>query len=279
MWILTESQKPTHTIAWLGKELSSSPPSIRNSLDRVAHALITLFQFFASTYSRTRLRKILGLLQWLSRPAPDTAPFLASSYRLLRRLRQPRYFPLCMWSSLIQATLLCIRPAVPRPQPPPLTFAPIFVDAAAQTATRFRVGAVRPTHYMTSATAPTWIANQQTAEMYGLFHAVRQAALRRTSHLCLITDNAGAYFILTRGRTAADHPAQLRLLRRIWRLSYEHSIHLAVALTTSARNPADFPSRLHQFPLGRVICKAQDVHPLQVPFFRCTVIPRFWHRL
>ena len=175
---------PTYTIAWLGKELSSSPLFIRNSLDRVAHALLTLFQFFSSTYCRTRLRKILGLLQWLSRPAPDTAPFLASSYR------QPRYFPLCMWSSLIQATLLCIRPAVPRPQPPPLTFAPIFVDAAAQNATRFRVGAVRPTHYMTSATAPAWIANQQTAEMYGLFHAVRQAALRPTSHLCLITDNA-----------------------------------------------------------------------------------------
>ena len=137
---------------------------------------------------------------------------------------------------------------------------------------------VRTVHYMTSAIAPSWIVNQQTAELYGPFHAVRQAAIRRASHACLITDNAGAYFIIARGRTSADHLAQLRILRRIWRLVHEGSLYLAIALTTSHRNPADFVSRLHQYPLGHIICKATDTHTLQTAFVRSTIISRFWHR-
>ena len=143
---------PTFTIVCLGKEISSSPPAIRNSLDRVACLLLYLFQFFASTFHVTRLRKLLGLLQWLSRPASESAPFLASAYKFLRRRTHPRHFPLHLWSSLIQDTLLCARAAIPRPRPPALTFAPIFVDAAAQTTTRYRVGLVRPHHYMTTTT-------------------------------------------------------------------------------------------------------------------------------
>ena len=41
---------------------------------------------------------------------------------------------------------------------------------------------------------------------------VRLEAIRRASFVCLITDNAGAFFILPRGRTSATHLAQLRIL-------------------------------------------------------------------
>ena len=53
---------PVQTSAWLGKELSSAPPSIGNQIERVASYLLSVFQVLLSPYSPRRLLRILGLL-------------------------------------------------------------------------------------------------------------------------------------------------------------------------------------------------------------------------
>ena len=269
---------PACTITWLGKVLNNCPANIANDPARVAAFLLSLFRFFIKPFTKTALRKIFGMLQWLSRPAPQSAIFLASCYHLLQRNQHPNYFPLPLWSSLIQATLLCLIPAVPRKQPPPLTFPPLFTDAAEETDCKFRVGMARGRHYCTSTVAPSWVTNQQVAEIYGVFHGLRQAALRQESHVCCIVDNAGAFFIIKKGRTSFRNRGQLRVLRRLWRIVHQYNLHVAIALTRSKNNPADFLSRLHTYPLQDVVAKSQDVFPLEHSFPASSLLHRFWHR-
>ena len=92
---------PTHTIEWLGKHIRSSPSChIKNPSSKLAALFSTLVDLFLRPLSHRRLFRVLGVAQWLARPASEVAIFLAPVYHLAQRPTLPRYFPLKLWQPL-----------------------------------------------------------------------------------------------------------------------------------------------------------------------------------
>ena len=129
-----------------------------------------------------------------------------------------------------------------RPLPPPLCMPMVYCDAALST-TGYVVAAFKRGDFATACTAPTWIRSQQGAELYSIFHSLRQAAIRRLSHVCVVTDNEAAFNTVNGGRVSARHWDRVRLLRRINRICLQENLQLQLALTPSECNPADPFSR------------------------------------
>ena len=76
----------------------------------------------------------------------------------------------------LHACLLTLTPAFPLHLPQPFTLALHFVDAAQITSTTFRVGVINITSFATSTPVPLYIRSINAAELYALYHALRQAA-------------------------------------------------------------------------------------------------------
>ena len=100
--------------------------------------------------------------------------------------------------------------------------------------------------FATSAPAPRWVTTQQDAEMYGVFHVLRQTVLRKFLHVCEATDNAGVFYSVSRGRCSGQKRTHVRLLRKINRLCFLHNVQLQIA--RSEDNPADKYSRTFSHP-------------------------------
>ena len=131
---------------------------------------------------------------------------------------------------------------------------------------------------LTSCLAPSWVTSQNQAELYSIFHCIRQAALHSHTHLCLITDSTAAYYATSSGRASLQHPAFLRILRRFWRVVNQFSLKIALALTPSCSNAADAVSRIHQLPPYIVLLRSTRLHALTKPFSHSQVVARFWQR-
>ena len=101
---------------------------------------------------------------------------------------------------------------------------------------------MKPRAFASATTAPAWVRDQQTAELYSVFHALRQGFQRGILHICIITDNMGTYYTLSSGKISARRP-QLRVLRRITRLFYQFRGHAQVIWVPTSQNLADPFSR------------------------------------
>lgn len=190
---------PTRTIIWLGKVIDSTHlPYIQNHTTQFAKTLAAAILVLLAPFSTRRLLRLLGLLRWASRPASELGIFLPSLYHLSRRRHPPRFIPLQLWQTVLQACILTFLPASLSSPPMPLTLPPFFVDAAPQPPL-FRVGTNYLSRSLTSCLAPAWVRSQNQAELYANFHCPRQAALRSHTHLCIITDSTAAYFALFTG--------------------------------------------------------------------------------
>ena len=256
---------------------TSVVPHMRNELGLFPRIFETALLVMFKPFSPRRLLRLLGFLQWASRPASEIGIFLPALYHLTRRHRFPRFLPLPLWQPILQACILIALPAQIYSHPPPLTFPPFFVDAAPQTPL-FRVGTNHDSRCVTSCLAPPWVSTQNQAEMYAVFHCLRQAGLRKHSYICVITDSTATFFALLSGRASANHPVFLRVLRRIWRIVHEFGLKVAVALVSSENNAADAPSRLHQLPLPLILHRCTRLSALERHFSHAHVIPRFWQR-
>ena len=269
---------PVTSITWLGKRIDTTHRAFACNLPgQLARNFDVLFSVLLRPYSPRRLLQLLGMLQWAARPASEVGVLLPALYQLTRRARQPNYFPIQLWQPLLQACIIVIFPASLKAPPPPLTLPPFFVDAAPQPP-RFRVGSNHTSRTLTSCLAPPWVISQNQAELYSVFHCIRQAALLSHTHLCIITDSTAAFYALASGRASTSHPVFLRLLRRIWRIVNQFSLKISVALTPSCSNAADAVSRIHQLPLGVVLLRSTRLHALSQPFSHSLVVPRFWQR-
>ena len=145
--------------------------------------------------TRHTLQRFLGSLKWLSGPSSLNSVNLATAYSLLQKRSLPKTLPLSITYSLISAIIITLLPIYPRPLPPPLTMPTIFTDAApSPQRSCYRVASVRYQSYATSVYAPNWVTDQQSAELYAIFHGLRQVCLRKLTYVCLVTDNSSAYF-------------------------------------------------------------------------------------
>jgi hypothetical protein len=264
---------PTQTITWLGRVISAASGHI-STLPSQAAAVLQQVAFLRYVRLNHRpLQQLLGSLQWLGGPASIVAPLLATAYSLLSKKTLPHRLPAPITYSLICASISSLLPATPRPLPPPLTMTYIFTDAApvpsTTTSQSFKVASVKPRSYATSTYAPPWVRDQQAAELYGIFHGIRQAILRKYTYLCVITDSRSAYYSLLTGKVSATSRARLRTLRRINRLVHQHSCKLQVMWVPSSSNLADPYSRSTN-------SLYQSSRPVLQYTSTCATILRYW---
>ena len=265
---------PSPQIDWLGKVLQSNPhPLVFNHSSRFSQLFSTQLSLFLLDLSQCRILililRTLGLFSMAVLPSLEVAIFLALVYSLSRHSH--------IWQPLLQSFFLVQLPATTKAPPPPLTFPPVFVDAAPDPPF-YRVGTNHNARILTAVRTPFWVRSQNQAELYGLFHCIRQAGLRKLTPLCLVTDSSASYFATLSGRSSAHHTVFLRLLRRIWRTMHQFRIHLSLALTPSENNAADAVSRLHQLPPELSLTRSLELSALEHPFQHSAVVPRFWHR-
>ena len=266
---------PTQQLLWLGKCIDATAGSIHNQPHRIAHALARLWFLRCTHLSFRSLQKLLGLLQWLQCPNSLSAPFLASSYALLRQSSFPILLPKSLWVSLLHAVLFVILPLRARPLPPPLCMPLVFCDAATF-GSCFLVGVWKRDSFASVVDTPRWVTSLQQAELYAVFHAVRLLSLRSFSSACLVTDNLSTFFTVTAGRIAASPHTRLRLLRRINRICLSSPMQLEMALVPSRHNPADPYSRLScHHPLS-VDAAARSRFCLSSLTKLSTAVKRFW---
>ena len=215
-----------------------------NTPSRLAQVLLKVWSLRAFLCTPRRLQRTLGSLLWISSPLLITPPWLAPVYHhLLHNLPLPsRILPLRPWLFLFTAFVLSHLPSTARALPPPCTMAPIFVDAAPFQSS-FIVSMLRPHSFATTVVAPPWVSSQQDAEMYAIFHALRQASLLRLAHVCLYTDNMSVFYTLSSLRVSSFTPARARILRRIVRICLSSGIRFQMTRIPSRLNPADAFSR------------------------------------
>ena len=230
---------PTRNIIWLGKEICCH--FVSNSPARVAQVVLRLWFLRCAAFSPRSLQCILGSLQWLCSPSSLSSPYFASSYALLQRSPPPLLALECV--AVTSFRLCALRPLHRNPFPPPVCMLLLFCDAAPISPSQYRVACFKRNSFATSARAPAWVKSQQTAELYAIFHSLRQASLRHFSHICLVTDTSAAYFTALHGRCTSTHWPRVRILRRINRVCLESNIQLQLAVTLSEHNPADTFSR------------------------------------
>ena len=126
-----------------------------------------------------------------------------------------------------------------------------------------KVAAMKPRAFASATTAPAWVRDQQTAELYSVFHALRQGFQRGILHICIITDNMGTYYTLSSGKISARHCPR--------RLFYQFRGHAQVMWVPTSQNLADPFSRSLTPPLPNPC----DFHIL--PYLsNCRTLTRFW---
>jgi hypothetical protein len=201
---------PKQRIEWLGKHIHAPELSLFTHPSRFARALLHLWSLRCSHLTFRRLQRLLGFMQWLRAPVSYAAPFLSSAYALLRSPNIPTILPRAIWRSLLHALLMCMTPVRGRPLPPPLTMPLIFCDAA-PFGSSFLVGVCKLGSFASVAQTPAWVRSMQQAEMYALFHTLRQIVHHRLSMACVVTDNAGTFYTVATGRCSAYCRTRLRL--------------------------------------------------------------------
>ena len=265
---------PTRNITWLGKEICCH--FVSNSPARVAQVVLRLWFPRCVAFSPRSLQRLLGSLQWLCSPSSLSSPYFASSYALLQRSPPPLLLPWNVRRSLLFACLYVLRPLHRNPFPSPVCIPMLFCDAAPVSPSQYRVTWFTRNSFATSARAPAWVKSKQTAELYAIFHSLRQASLRHFSHICLVTDNSAAYFTALHGRCTSTHWPRVRILRRINRVCLESNIQLQLAVTLSEHNPADTFSRFAPTtPLQCVVESLSRSNTLFLTRFSHPVV-RFW---
>ena len=239
---------PALSVVWLGKALG--PCGISNTPLRSACVLQLILSLFLVHCSWRQLQRVLGSVQWLACPHSCVYQFL------FHRGRRNTHLPARTLSFLLTAFLLTLPPVSPRSLPPPFSMPQVFSDAAPFHSS-FVVACSRSLCFATCSPTPSWVRSIQDAELYGIFHTLRQCSLQKLSHVCPLTDNMGVYYTVSSGRVSSACPA--RILRRIFRVCLQFQLCFQIAWVPSARNAADFFSR----PLTcSPLCLSRAIHRL-----------------
>ena len=151
--------------------------------------------------------------------------------------------PRHIWTSLLTAWFGAIPALHPRRLPLPFTMPIVYTDAAPGDCS-FVIASCKPRAFATSAPAPPWVRSQQSAELYAVFHTLRQLVLRSYTHACIVVDNAASYYTVLSGRVSCACPERLRIVRRINRLCIQSHFQFQLALVRSENNAADHFSRI-----------------------------------
>ena len=196
--------EPTKLITWMGKNVNLESARIAPSTPFVADVVSKWLLLVLKPYHYKSLRRLLGKIVWLSRPAAPVGSFLAGPRVLLNQ--GPFWSPCTPFAvvhSLLEAIAASFRGWEPHPvsaaPPPPVR---IFSDAAPDPHSpgRFVVGLWSP-RGPTVRRVPIWVDNQQATELYGALVALDLVRHYPQPHVQLVLDNMGAIAQIMWGRT------------------------------------------------------------------------------
>ena len=122
-----------------------------------------------------------------------------------------------------------------------------FVDASSD-GTHFRTAFWSPHIGIRISQAPSWVTNQQSAELLALVTAARIAAFRGIPSLSIAADNMAAIYSVLRCRAPPAAKARTRLLRQLYHTLRWSGLSLSLHFVRGSLNPADPPSRWHSYP-------------------------------
>ena len=94
---------------------------------------------------------------------------------------------------------------------------------------------------------PEWIKSQQAPELRALTHGVRLASHMGLKAVHIADDNLAAMWFAIRLTGAVGNPARARLFGRLSHLVRRIKIKVYISWVTTKSNPADAPSRLHEY--------------------------------
>ena len=178
--------EPTKLITWMGKRVNLNSARIEPSTPFVADVVSKWLLLALKPYHYTSLRRLLGKIMWLGKPAASVGSFLAGPWSWLNQ--GPFWSsrtPFAVVRSLLEAMAASFRGW----EPHPVALAPhvrIFSDAAPDPhfPGRYVVGLWSP-RGPTVRRVPVWVDSQQVAELYGALAAldlVRAPATPFTTH-------------------------------------------------------------------------------------------------
>ena len=156
-------------------------------------------------YSALRLRRLLGKLNWASRPALGAHPFLSGSYLWLHKGPQKAHFtPARVLRGLAEALAISLFPWMAKPPPPPK---PLWFTDAAFDGAQFWCSIWHTELGFRIYQAPPWITSQQSAELYSITVAARIAAFRGLPAVSIASDNLAALYALLHCRASPSAKA------------------------------------------------------------------------
>ena len=266
-WILSQksSTTPSPTIQWMGKDLDGSRCTISNSGSYAASMVVQWLLLATSGCSATRLRRLLGKLNWAVRPTLGAHPFLSGAYLWLHRgPRFSHYTPARVLRGLAEALALSLYPWAAHPPAPP---GPLWFTDASFDGTHFWCSLWHPSLGFRISRAPPWVLSQQSAELFAVVQAARVAVFRGLSSVSIATDNSAALYCALACKASPSATAHNRLLRQLQHLLRWSSLHLSLHWIRGSLNPADPSSRWYLYPdlsvmightLGRHLAFSRD---------------------
>ena len=251
--------EPTTHVLFLGKHVDTQARRIWSHPRAYLQMFAQWLRLATAAHPHPRhLNKVLGFIQWHVRPRRGIGPFLAGAYCWQRWGAVGQPVPLKVLHGLATAIVFAMEPWHPPSsvrwslqcalhRPVALgrhAFATMFVDAALDVF-RYRAGMFLPgRHEVRSVVIPPCRHTQQSAELWGLCWAVREAKRRGWRFLVLVTDSqvAGAQMVSLRARTWLHR--QNKLLRSTVIRLTQCGLVVGVHWVSSELQPADPPSRL-----------------------------------
>ena len=232
---------PDTSIEWLGKTISSSPPSISNTPSSQAKAYAQWIHFASSSRpSQHDAMRFTGSIVWAGIHTRMHLPYLSAAHRLafahnVTLSDRDR-------KTLLKAVRLANIPwsrAELRWSPPPIGTVLAFCDATTS------IGAVVvPTlNLVVSWRIPTHASiNQQAAELWTCIQSIK-LLINRNIDAALGSDSLTSLYSLINLRTPSFNEARAKLLRSASSTIRQLQRPLHVFWLPSELNPADAPSR------------------------------------
>ena len=241
--------EPVKVTEWLGKLVDLKELSIGNSQVLQTRLFAALLQLYGKVAHVKLLQRVLGLIGWCSAPGKGHLPFLAGIYNLLAFGRSDCVrVTYNMWRSMVTATFFAIPTfRIPRVLSPSWMFVKWLSVGAAEYLSRwglrYRVGLFdgRPGQVFE---CPSWVVNQQVAEIFGVWMLVRKAARAKFSQVCMLQDNMQAMWNTINLRSRAGLWRQNRVLRAVAHQLRRSGIVVHVVYIPSELQQADPLSRV-----------------------------------
>ena len=264
---------PVQKLQALGKVVDLKERSIQVQPFVFLQFLVAWLRLATGGYSKRRLDKLLGTLQWHLRPRRGFSGVLAGAYAWSRF--GPERAPATLvkvleglataiarigqkWRPLSESRMRRVRQLggwclSERPSSRGDLFGAVILVDAAKDGVCYRVGGVLPANQ----SVRTWVCpdgpcNQQVAELMGIAWAVRLAVRLGWKVFTVIADSMVG-IAQVRGLKAASHlRTQLRVLRALTWVLYNTGVIVRLIWVPLELHPADPMSRVDMYFGGRV---------------------------